>query len=135
MLNTQSEETNTIFYSYSAWFLNTLTLNMYVSISYARDQRAEYGIRIRVAAPQEYVNTYSTCRVGVPGGDKHLIIIIVVAAREWCVRRWVVVVLRRGGAMGQRTPRDRIYIYLIYVCVCVCVCVCIYIYIDRKIYR
>jgi len=26
--------------------------------------QAEYGIRIRVAASQEYVNTYSPCRLG-----------------------------------------------------------------------
>ena len=30
-----------------------------------RVHRAEYVIRIRVAASQEYVNTYSTSRVGV----------------------------------------------------------------------
>jgi len=28
-----------------------------------RVDQAEYGIRIRVAGSQEYVNTYSTCRV------------------------------------------------------------------------
>jgi len=66
VLNMQSEEENTIFYSYPACFLNTLTLNMHVSMSYYRDQRAKCGFRIRVAAPQEYVNTYSTCRAATP---------------------------------------------------------------------
>jgi len=34
MLNTRSEEKNTVFYSYLACFVNTCTLNMYVSMSY-----------------------------------------------------------------------------------------------------
>jgi len=33
----------------------------HVPVEY-RVQQAEYSIRIPVAAPQEYVNTYSTCR-------------------------------------------------------------------------
>ena len=62
--NTQSEEKNTVFYSHLACFVITLTLNMYVSMSYYRVQQAEYSMRILVAAPQEHVNTYSTCRPG-----------------------------------------------------------------------
>ena len=58
VLNTQSEQNNTMSYPYSACFLNTLTLNMYVSMSYYRDQRAESGLHILVAAHPEYVNTY-----------------------------------------------------------------------------
>ena len=34
MLNTRNEEKNTVFYSYSACFMNTFNLNMYVSMSY-----------------------------------------------------------------------------------------------------
>jgi len=34
MLNTRNEEKNTVFYSYSACFVNIGTLNMYVSMSY-----------------------------------------------------------------------------------------------------
>ena len=34
MLNARNEEKNRIFYSYLACFLNTSTLNMYVSLSY-----------------------------------------------------------------------------------------------------
>jgi len=34
-----------------------------------RANQAEYGIRIRVAASQEYVNTYSTRRAVVPGNE------------------------------------------------------------------
>jgi len=34
-------------------------------MSYTGFTQAEYGIRILVDAPQEYVNTYSTCRVRV----------------------------------------------------------------------
>jgi len=60
MLNTWSEEQTTVFYSYLACFVNTLTLNTYVSVPYSRAQQAEYSIRILVAAPQEYANTYST---------------------------------------------------------------------------
>ena len=33
MLNTRNEENNTVFYSYLACFVNTFTLNMYVSMS------------------------------------------------------------------------------------------------------
>jgi len=32
--NTRNKENNTVFYSYSACFVNTLTLNIYVSMSY-----------------------------------------------------------------------------------------------------
>jgi len=34
MLNTRNEERNAVFYSYLACFVNTFTLNMYVSMSY-----------------------------------------------------------------------------------------------------
>jgi len=61
MLNTRSEECNTILYSYLACFKTTLILNMYVFLS--SFNQAEYGIRILVAASQDYVNTYSTCRL------------------------------------------------------------------------
>jgi len=54
VLNTRNEENNMVFYSYLACFVNTLTLNMYVSM------QAEYDIHIRLVAPQEYVNIYST---------------------------------------------------------------------------
>ena len=59
MLNTRNEESNTVFYSYLACCMNTSTLRMYIY----RVNQAEYGIRIRVAAPQEYVNIYSTRRL------------------------------------------------------------------------
>jgi len=36
MLNTQNEKRNTVFYSYLASFVNTFSLNMYVSMSYTR---------------------------------------------------------------------------------------------------
>jgi len=65
VLNTQSEEKNAIFYSYSACFVNTLTVNMYVSMPYYRVQQADYVICIRVAAPQEYIKAYSTCRLRI----------------------------------------------------------------------
>jgi len=47
----------------------TLTLIIYVVIHTELTRRkglesTQYAIRIRVAAPQEYVNTYSTCRGG-----------------------------------------------------------------------
>jgi len=35
MLNTRNKETHMVLYSYSACFVNTLTLNMYVSMSYS----------------------------------------------------------------------------------------------------
>ena len=34
ILNTRNEENNTVFYSDSAYFVNTFTLNMYVSMSH-----------------------------------------------------------------------------------------------------
>jgi len=63
MLNTQNEETNTVFYTYVACFVNTLTLNMYVSMSFTGFTRGEYVIHVLVVAPQAYVNIYSTRRV------------------------------------------------------------------------
>jgi len=39
MLNTRNEEKNTGFYSYVACFLNTFSLNMYVSMSYTGSTR------------------------------------------------------------------------------------------------
>jgi len=63
MLNTRSAEKNTVFYSYLTCFVNTVILDMEVSMSYTGFDQAEYGIHILVAASQEYVNTYSTRRV------------------------------------------------------------------------
>jgi len=63
VLNTQSEKTNTIFYSDSAYFVHTFTLNMCVCMSYTGFNQAEYVFHILVIAPQEYVNICSTCRV------------------------------------------------------------------------
>jgi len=37
---------------------------MYVSMLYYRVPQAEYSVRILVAVPQGYMNTYSTCTVG-----------------------------------------------------------------------
>jgi len=34
ILNTRGEEKHTVFYAYVACFMNTLTLNMYLSMSY-----------------------------------------------------------------------------------------------------
>jgi len=64
MLNTQSEECNMVFYSCLACSMNTL---IYVRgpVIY-RVHQAEYGIRIRLVAPHEYVNIYSTRRYGGP---------------------------------------------------------------------
>ena len=47
---------NAVFYSYFACFVNTFTLNMYVSMSYTGVNQAEYAIHIRMVAPQKYVN-------------------------------------------------------------------------------
>jgi len=44
VLNTQSRERNTVFYSDWACFANTLTLNMYVSMSFHRVQQAECSV-------------------------------------------------------------------------------------------
>jgi len=63
MLNTLNEETNTVLYSDLACFVNRLTLNIYVSVIYSVKQAGNV-IRIRVAVPEEYVNIYSTRRVG-----------------------------------------------------------------------
>jgi len=35
MLNTRNEKKNAVFYSYVACFVNTFTLNIYVSMTYA----------------------------------------------------------------------------------------------------
>jgi len=66
MLKTRKEESNPAFYSDLACCMNTSTLNMCISMTYdiCRINQAEYGIRILVAAPQEYVNIYSTRRLG-----------------------------------------------------------------------
>ena len=56
MLNTRNEENNTVFYSYLAHFVNTVTLNVYISMSY-RVNQAEYVIHILVVAPQVCQNT------------------------------------------------------------------------------
>jgi len=63
MLNARNEEKNTVFYSCSACFVNTFTLNTHVSMAYTGLTQAEYVIRNLVVAPQEYVNIYSTRRV------------------------------------------------------------------------
>jgi len=60
MLNTRNEESNTVLYSDLACYMNTSTLNTYIY----RVNQAEYVIRIRVAAPQEYVNISLTRRQG-----------------------------------------------------------------------
>jgi len=63
IFNTQSKEKKTPFDSFSAWC-------EYMDLDYERIHviyrvsQAEYVIRIRVAAPQECVNTCSTRRVG-----------------------------------------------------------------------
>jgi len=63
MLNTRNEETNTIFYSYSACFCKYVHIE-YVGIHVIyRIHQAEYVIHILVVASQECVNIYSTCRV------------------------------------------------------------------------
>jgi len=62
MLNTRNEEKNTVFCSYSACFFAYVHLE-YVRIHVIyRVNQAEYVFHIRVVAPQEYVNIYSTCR-------------------------------------------------------------------------
>jgi len=66
MLNTCSAEKNTVFYSYLACFMNTVILNMEVSMSYTGFNQAEYGTRIRVVVSQKYVNMYSTCMPKTP---------------------------------------------------------------------
>ena len=45
--------------------MNTVTLNTYTVHVIYRFNQAEYSIRIRVVAPQEYVNIYSTSRVRI----------------------------------------------------------------------
>jgi len=72
MLNIRSAETNTVFYSYVACFVNTAILNMEMSMSYTGVNQAEYGIRILVAASQEYVYTYSTRRPLTPAVPSEL---------------------------------------------------------------
>jgi len=62
VLNTRIEAKNTVFDLYVACFVNTVILNMDVNMAIYRVQQAEYVIRIRMAASQEYVNTYSTRR-------------------------------------------------------------------------
>jgi len=42
--------------------MNTVTLNMYASMSYPGINQAEYGMHIRVVAPQECVSICSTRR-------------------------------------------------------------------------
>ena len=54
------------FYSYLACFVNTFTLNIYGFLSYTGFNQAEYVIHMRMAASQEYVNTYSTSRRPAP---------------------------------------------------------------------
>ena len=59
----RSKEQNTVFYSYLACFCEYINLEFVrVPVIY-RFNQAEYIIHIRVAASQEYVNTYSTRRL------------------------------------------------------------------------
>jgi len=62
MLNTWNEENITVFYSYLACFVNTVTLNMYVSMSYTGLTKRT-TVFIFLCGPQEFVNIYSTRRV------------------------------------------------------------------------
>jgi len=64
MLNKRSEETKNGILFMCSPVLNTLTLNFeYVRMhAVYRVNQAEYAIRIPMAAPQEYVNIYSTRR-------------------------------------------------------------------------
>ena len=63
MLITRNEEKNTVFYSYLA------CVHEYIQLEYVRIHvinrvnQAENGIHIRVVAPQEYVNIYSTRKI------------------------------------------------------------------------
>jgi len=56
MLNTRNEETNTGFYAYLACLVNTVTLNMYLSMSYTGLTRRN-TVFVFVWLSQEYVNT------------------------------------------------------------------------------
>jgi len=60
MLNTRRERIHTVFYSYLARFMKTVSLNMNM---FLRVHQAEYGILIRVAASQDNMNLDSTRRV------------------------------------------------------------------------
>ena len=65
MLNTRREGYNSVSYSYLDCFVNTFSLNMYVSISYTGlTRRNTFCIFSRLPS-QEYVNTYSTRKVGI----------------------------------------------------------------------
>ena len=55
-------EENTVFYSDLACFMNTVTLNMNIFMSYTRFTRRN-TLFILVVAPQEYVTIYSTRRL------------------------------------------------------------------------
>jgi len=69
MLNMRREAYNTVFYSYLACFMNTVTLNMNIFLSTTGFTRRNMVVYQRVSASQEYVNTYSTRRVGVMGSN------------------------------------------------------------------
>jgi len=63
MLNTQNAEKKNVLYSCVACFMNTVALKCVRIYSMYRVTQAEYVFRILMAASQEYVNTYSTCRL------------------------------------------------------------------------
>ena len=54
-----------ILFIFSLFYESSNLEYVHIHVIY-RVNQAEYGIRILVAASQEYVNTYSTCRVTMP---------------------------------------------------------------------
>jgi len=75
MVNTREKEYNTsIIFIVSLFYEYSDLESVHIHVVY-RFNWAEYVIRIRLAAPQEYMNAYSTCRVG--RGDTHHISIAV----------------------------------------------------------
>jgi len=63
MLNTRREEQNTGCYPYLACFVNKFNLEYVRFHVIYRVSQADYAIRTPMAAPQEYMNTYSTRRI------------------------------------------------------------------------
>jgi len=59
MLNTRNAETNTVFYSNIACFVNTFNLKYVLIHVIYRVNQAEYIINFLVVAPQEFVNICS----------------------------------------------------------------------------
>jgi len=62
MLNTRNEEKNTVLYLYLACFVNTLTLNMYVSMSYTRLSRWNTLFVLLWLRHRNRMNIYLTLR-------------------------------------------------------------------------